>query len=238
MGNNFTALIMSRKSLFLRNYNSLLLTNLVAGYSYENNANDVLGVNNGTATSVSYATGINGNAVSFTAQNQYISVPDADVFSFVGVPFSISTWIYTTAYSSSGNRFLNKSESTTREWLCNMSSTNIAIILYSTPSISRSKSLAHGFSLNTWYHIAYTYDGTDIKIYKNGIDLGGSTIDVGGYVGMVNTTIPVRIGNMNTISNSNHLGRLDETYIWNNRTLTPADVLELYNSGVGKFYPF
>lgn len=235
--------MIAKNYIFGRKYGSQYLNKLIAYYLFENNGVDSINGHNGTNVgSIGYTTGVNGQSALFTAQNQYFEINDTNDFSFTtgtsDIPFSVSCWIYITSYSSAGNRFLSKADATTREYLFNISSTNIALVCYRGSVISRALSVAHGFSLNTWYHLVFTYDGTSIKIYKNGVDLGGTTTDTGGtYTNMSNTTIKPLIGKMTGVANSNHLGRLDELAIWKDRVITSAEALDLYNSGVGKYYP-
>ncbi|MCE3278620.1 MAG: Protein of unknown function precursor [Bacteroidetes bacterium] len=75
------------------------------------------------------------------------------------------------------------------------------------------KSVYTGFGagvLNTWQHVAGTWDGSEIKIYVNGT-LMGTTTGVTG-LSFSNTTNSVKIG-YNSI-NENFMGAIDELRIW------------------------
>jgi len=84
---------------------------------------------------------------------------------------------------------------------------------------------------NTWYHMVYILEGTNMKIYQNNLKVFDNTLTpvaIGGT-----TTIGAAIGQ--TSNNINAL--LDEFGIWS-RAISEAEVSELYNSGNGLTYPF
>ena len=88
--------------------------------------------------------------------------------------------------------------------------------------------------LNTWTHITVTYKGTsfgsnNVLIYVNGSLLytGSLSMPAGGS--------KVFVGSNNAGSGGFYNGLIDEVGVWN-RTLTAAEVTELYNAGAGKQY--
>jgi len=62
----------------------------------------------------------------------------------------------------------------------------------------------------TWYHLAATFDGTNLKSYKNGVLI--TTTVVSGT--MVNSTSPLLIGKHPTLANYFH-GSIDDIKVWN-----------------------
>jgi hypothetical protein len=79
-------------------------------------------------------------------------------------------------------------------------------------------------SLNTWTHLAATYDGTTIKIYKNGVVIKSAS-----YSGSVsNAATNFGIGGLT--SGSGYInGDIDDVRIYR-RTLSAAEILSLYNA--------
>ncbi len=65
-------------------------------------------------------------------------------------------------------------------------------------------------SANTWYHLAATYDGTNLKAYTNGV-LVTTTVTSGG---MVNSTNTIKLGRHPSLANFLSC-TMDEARIWN-----------------------
>ncbi|MDP3003930.1 MAG: LamG-like jellyroll fold domain-containing protein, partial [Candidatus Azambacteria bacterium] len=81
-------------------------------------------------------------------------------------------------------------------------------------------------ALNTWYHVVGVYDGSEMKLYVNGV-LKGSLATSGS---IATNNSPLRIGKQfwwSTIY-SYWSGRIDEVKIYN-RALNAMEVLEHYN---------
>lgn len=64
--------------------------------------------------------------------------------------------------------------------------------------------------VNTWVHVAVTYDSTDVKFYVNGaLD---STVNLG--VAMTTSNYPLEIGR-DVMWDSSPIGHIDEVHLWN-----------------------
>ena len=85
-------------------------------------------------------------------------------------------------------------------------------------------------STDAWYHLVLTTDGTTQKGYIDGeeVDTKISSVDLftGDY--------DLILGHS---SYGDFTGSMDEFAVWN-RAITPSEVVYLYNSGAGNFYPF
>jgi hypothetical protein len=82
--------------------------------------------------------------------------------------------------------------------------------------------------LNTWSHLAATYDGVTLKLYVMGTQVGsraltGSIVTSGG---------PVRIGGNSIWTNEFYKGMIDEVRIYN-RALPPSEIQTDMNSPIG-----
>ena len=70
----------------------------------------------------------------------------------------------------------------------------------------------NSISLETWVHLALTYDGTDLVVYINGIEAGST--EASGQI--TNESVPLRVGRLvfqNTFFDLD--GRADEIGLWN-----------------------
>jgi hypothetical protein len=79
--------------------------------------------------------------------------------------------------------------------------------------------------INKWVSVVGTYDGSNIRIYYNGFELGSGTSQTGN---IQTSTAPLRIGSRGTEYIDSQMSNVS---IWN-AALTPAQVTELYNEGV------
>ena len=103
-----------------------------------------------------------------------------------------------------------------------LSSTNARLRVRGT-----SISYAHGFSADTWHHVVFTYDGTDITIYTDNTLKNTTAYTEGGSTGSAPITIA------HSYVDSNHGDFLmDDMGIWE-RALTTAEISALYDEGSG-----
>lgn len=83
--------------------------------------------------------------------------------------------------------------------------------------------------VNTWYHVAGTYDGDSIRVFINGIQRGATSLPDGMIRGLA---YPIRIGRLSDQSQSQtryFSGQIDEVRIWE-RALTASEILARYNT--------
>ena len=80
--------------------------------------------------------------------------------------------------------------------------------------------------INSWTHLAVTFDGTNFLFYINGVQSGSGTGSLGAPNGL-----PVTIRTVSTTCPP-FAGLLDEVSFYN-RALTAAEVLGVYNAGSG-----
>lgn len=82
-------------------------------------------------------------------------------------------------------------------------------------------------TLNQWQHVAGTYDGTTMRIYLNGVEVGNKA-----QTGPINVSSnPVEIGRNFAYTSRYFTGRIDEARIFNT-ALDAATILEWYNKSV------
>ncbi len=85
-------------------------------------------------------------------------------------------------------------------------------------------------SINTWYHIVWTYDGqggtnasNGIKIYLDGVRVDNANNQKNSYVAMRNSNLLFKIGELIN-------GNMDEVAVFNSE-LSQSDVTTIYNGG-------
>ena len=88
--------------------------------------------------------------------------------------------------------------------------------------------IGSGIQINTWQHLAFTYDGSMLRYYRNGIKL--DSISATGNIANVTDTfymggVPYNGDPFNLI------GKLDEVSLWN-KTLSLSEISCIYNSGI------
>lgn len=240
-----------------RKFNRTLLENLVAYYPMNGNSNDLVNGYNGIDNSISYVSGKNNLCADFTVNTStgsIILVNDQTDFSFTNgtndLPFSVSFWLkLDTLQTSSFVFFISKrlEASINAEWqiIKSKDSNKIRFTKFSNGYTGsyidfNSDYILSSLDIDNWINIVITSDGVGVKIYVNGLNTAVTSSTVGTYEKMANTTSKLAIGKseFNTSSVYSVDGKLDEIAIWKNRELTATEVVDLYNSGVGKFYPF
>lgn len=222
---------------------STLNTGVFAVYKAESNANDSLLNYNGTPMGgLTYTTGKNGNAFQFNGTTSYVNLPNtSNEFNFTE-DFTISTWVNVTLATKTQIFFGNYANGGTYGYgyTFTIVGSRIGLELRNGNTIGIYATPTSAIAANTWNNITVVRKvGQNTKIYVNG------TLSSGSYTNGNNTVAPTY-----TASNACRMGYLlvgassiysdckqDETAIWN-RELTAIEATELYNSGLGKFYPY
>ena len=220
-----------------------LLTNLVSYWKLDGNSADSLALNNGTDTSITYGTSygkINQGAL-FNGTSSYISLGTQSALSLQS-NMSISVWINVNTLPASGslNNILSKYSNQTNAGgydlrLYNNSGTQVIEFIVSTGTAIASALYVYTLSLNTWYHLVATNDGTTSTLYLNGTSVATATI---GNPGPSTNSTP-NIGCLDLVGSFERFfnGDIDEVGVWS-RALTSTEVTTLYNGGAGLSYPF
>ena len=94
-------------------------------------------------------------------------------------------------------------------------------------------SVADGYTipLNTWVNYAVTYNlGTDIKIYRNGVQVSTAISTTGTFVSMINTNSRLVLGKNGYSGLALLNARMDEVYVFN-KALTATEISN-YNSKI------
>ncbi len=183
---------------------------LISYFNFDNNIEDQYGNTPWIGAIKTYTTGVSGEAVEFNGTSSYIAY---DRKSFKnGNNISVALWFKKPNTSESLKYFITCSDFGV--W----TQTGKAGLAISTPTTSSASGV---ITSNVWTHFVGTYDGTNIKVYINGV-LKETKYHPG------NISDPDRLLFLGTFNNSYWAGSIDDLFIYN-KVLTPTEVSQLYN---------
>ena len=203
--------------------------NLTVGASVVKSQTGLLSV--GSNTSMSFP---NTSGLAYTCSNA------ARVTALEGTTISVEAWVKATAFNAgngagiygygalAGNpnftMYLYSAAGTTAE---------IAVDANNTSGGGQMEVVSSSIMVTgTTYYLAYTYDGTTARTYLNGV-ANGTTAKSGTITGYGATPGPI-IGQYwasTTASGGPFNGVVDEVAVYANKVLTPAQILNHYNTG-------
>lgn len=175
----------------------------------------------------------------FDGTDDYISIDDADDLSFgngsTDSPFTFSMWAKVDDLTTAHVLIEKQDTSSNREYIFYIDSDGTIYNNIYSNGVSlnrRGRKTSTGLiSPNTWYHIAWTYDGQGgtnasdgIKIYLNGTRVDNANNQKNSYVAMMNTSFPLKIGEFIN-------GNMDEVAVFNTE-LSQSDITTIYNNGI------
>ena len=197
---------------------------LVAAYGFEETsgttAADASGAgNNGTigGGAVRTAAGKIGRAIDFDGVNDLVSVPDANSLDLT-TGMTLEAWVQPDTLSSWREVILKERPGDLTYSLYANTSSNRPQSDVATTGGDKSAGLAPQLTAGAWTHLAATYDGANLRLYKNGV-LQTTTAAPGALLTSAN---PLRIGG-NTIWGEYLDGRIDEVRVYN-RALSAAEI--------------
>ena len=200
---------------------------LVGWFRGEGDATDGAGAGpNGTiAGTVAYAAGQAGQAFSFNGGfGNYVQIAGATNLDFNGTtPMTVELWAYRTG-SGTTMHLLGKRASSCGAIQYQLAFSPGNELTFSAGSASVPTGVA--LPINSWTHLAVTFDGSNFVFYINGVSSGNGTGSLGASDGL-----PVTIGTVSTTCPP-FAGLLDEVSFYN-RALTASEVLGIYNAGSG-----
>ena len=207
-------------------YTEIANPGLVAAYGFDAGtgttvADSSLFNNTGTAANTTWnATGKYGKGLTFNGATSRVTVPDANSLDLSSA-MTVEAWVNPT--SAAGWQSLVLKE--------NPAAGDLTYALYGNePALGAGGWVVTGgatkaaentarLPLNTWTHVAATYDGANIRLYQNGTLLVTTP-----WTGtMANGTGPLAIGS-NSIWGEYFTGNLDEVRVYN-RALSAAEIV-------------
>jgi hypothetical protein len=197
-------------------------------YDYSGNGNNGTLVNfNFTATS-GWTTGKVGGALIFDGVNDWVSVSDSDSLDLTSKG-AISFWLYVPSWGSNYAPIIMKGIPSSG-WCSNAYNPFHIFNHYTGNYIPFSMCSATAInylvisprpSTGTWHFYVYTFDGSYLKAYLDGVMVRSVTQTISMKV----DTNPVRIGGGNVYFN----GTIDEVRLYN-RALSDAEIKAIYDA--------
>jgi glucose/arabinose dehydrogenase len=204
----------------------------VAAYSFNENAgatvNDASGTgNHGSTTSTAWATGRFGSALSFNGSSSWVTVPDSASLDLTN-RITLEAWVNPVQLSGAWRTVVFK-----------QTTNGMAYALYGANSANRPLGQVQiggeqnaigpaALPLNTWTHLAVTYDGAAVRLFLNGAQVASKTQTGNAAV----STGVLRIGGNSIWTAERFNGRIDEVRIYN-RALTAAEIQTDMTTPVG-----
>lgn len=204
----------------------------ISVYRFQDNVNDSVGTNNGTATAIAYVAGKINKAAVFNGSTSRVVIPDADNLSFGSGPYTISGWYTFTTKVASQWLLSKRGSADNKEYNFLYDASNLLIWAAIDESNGGNRRTQATFNpvIDTWYHFAVTCAGgtAQPKLYINGVDLGVAS-NTGTYVNMQNGNSDLALGTQSwNLGTSNHHGKQDSVR-FKDIELSPAEVTDLYN---------
>jgi hypothetical protein len=169
---------------------------LVGWWSGDGNTNDIAGTNNGAFVGVSgFAVGKVGQNFKFQLNLNTVQVPDNSTLDFTNA-FTIEMWVAPTEVGSpSGTtHFISKgnfSFANTQSYGIGFTDTGRIQNRVGNGSTLAALNSNATLPLNTFSHIATTYDGSTLRVYINGVLDNSQATSIGT---LLNSTQPLFIG--------------------------------------------
>jgi len=207
---------------------------MVAAYSFDEGSGttvaDTSGYgNNGTISGASWTSqGQFGNALNFNGVNNWVTINNSSSLGLTN-GMTLEAWIYPTAATGNWTTiFLKEAPPSGLSYHLQGDPTNHPISFITT-DVSGLQGVAgpQVLVLNTWTHLASTYDGANLILYVNGVAVASQAVSGN----IIASTGPLRIGG-NSIWGEYFAGTIDNQRIYN-RALSQAEMQTDMNTAVG-----
>jgi hypothetical protein len=182
-----------------------------------------------------YVAGEVGQGFSFNGTTDFIEVTNSTSLNPTN-GITLDCWVYVTGNQNNHRDILSKDgETSNRQFILTDSDQNKFRAHIGVSNVLYFIDATNTVPLNTWTHVAMTYDQTNLVLYVNGIPQ--TTGAVSGPI--MTTTQPFRIGGGAPAGASQYYfaGRIDEPDLFS-RALSASEILAIYNAGAaGKYNP-
>jgi hypothetical protein len=208
---------------------------LVSWWPGEGTANDIAGTNNGTLVNgVTFAPGEVGQAFSFNGTSSYVRVADNPNLRFTKA-LTIEAWIYPTSVGGYYNivckwdyAVVNAQKSYVTGLLPD-GRIGLGICADGDCMVVTGANSTNLVPVNQWTHFAGTYDGSNIRMYVNGVCESQTPCNYSAFPGTGDLLIGAASAGGGQVI-SPFAGLIDEPSVYN-RALSAAEIQAIYNAG-------
>jgi len=196
-----------------------------------NNGTLYLGTSGNTSIPSAWVSGKHGSALSFDGVDDYVEVPDHNSVRLPSPQMTLSVWIKRFTHDANYEGIVTKWEQGTSLFkgflLQSMSNGDIRFLIGngSTP-----QGVGVSIPNNEWVFLVGTYDGSTIRLFKDGVLVSSISFSGGTY-----TTNPIQIGRRIHGATGYFNGLIDDVRIYN-YARTPEQILQDYNAGLSTHF--
>gem|GEM_PF-2609465 len=216
-------------------------SNLVAHWHFDDGSGDEAtdasgNGHHGTINGASFEAGIIGNALRFDGTNDSVNAGSFDVVNSGGAQVSqvtIAAWFNADDFGTADARIISKATGTASAdhwWMLSTvddgGTKRLRVRLKTGSSTTTLIADSGDLSAGQWIHAAFVYDGSILKIFKNGQVVGSTSVT--GLVA-VDSGVGVQIGN-SPVTGRPFDGLIDDVRVYS-RALTDNDVQSLATPG-------
>lgn len=168
------------------------------------------------------------NALNFDGVNDRVSCGNNSSVQLSGTKITLEAWIYPTAWQTNvwqGNIINKENNSPDYGYMLRCGNGGKLNFNLGNGSWKEITSSANVLTLNTWQHVAATYDGSKMRLYVNGV----RTDSLSTSVTFSSPNKDLTVGNWADVSsNRTFIGTIDEARVWNVRR-TRSEILSAMN---------
>jgi len=151
----------------------------------------------------------NNYALTFDGSNDIVTVPFASDLDVTNA-LTIEAWVYAVSANGGGIASMWGEGGLADKFLVQLTGGNVVGRI---PTTSGQATVSATMPLNSWTHVAFTYDGSTMLLYLNGVQAGSN--DVAGALPKENLPFRLGIEDVNLGVHTFLSGNLDEVRFWN-----------------------